>query len=72
VWGAGLLTLLLPPWAANPLSSFSLIFNSSITDPVLSIGWLQAFPSVFVRLWQSLLGDSHIRLPSTSTSQNSQ
>ena len=42
--------------------------------PVLSPinGWLQAPASVFVRLWQSLLGDSHIRLPSASTSRHPQ
>jgi hypothetical protein len=32
-----------------------------------SNGWLQSSSSVFVRLWQSLSGDSHIRLPSVST-----
>jgi hypothetical protein len=33
-----------------------------------SSGWLWAFTSVFDRLWQSLLRDSHIRLPSATTS----
>ena len=33
-----------------------------------SNGWLPASSSVFVRLWQSLSGGNHIRLPSASTS----
>jgi hypothetical protein len=37
-----------------------------------SSGWLLASDSVFVRLWQSLSGDSHNRLPSKNTSQNPQ
>jgi hypothetical protein len=48
--------------------SFSLFSNSSIGDPCAqSNGWLKVSTSVFVRLWQSLSGDSHIRLPSAST-----
>jgi hypothetical protein len=35
-------------------------------------GWLQALVSVLVRIWQSLSGDSHIRLPSASTSWHQQ
>ena len=55
--------------AATPLSSFSPFYNSSIRDPLAqSNGWLQASSSVFVRLWQSLSGDSHIRLPSKALS----
>jgi hypothetical protein len=46
---------------------------SSIGDPCAqSNGWLQASTSVFVRFWQSLSGDSHIRLPSASTTQHPQ
>jgi hypothetical protein len=37
-----------------------------------SNSWLQASASVFVRLWQSLSGNSYIRLPLASTSQHSQ
>ena len=34
----------------------------------LSNGWVRATTSVFVRYWQSLSGDSNIRLMSASTS----
>ena len=37
-----------------------------------SNGWLWASASVFVSLWQTLSGDSHIRLLSTSTSDHLQ
>ena len=37
-----------------------------------SNGWLQASTSVYVRLWQSLSGDSSNRLPSASTSWHPQ
>jgi hypothetical protein len=53
---------------ATPLSSFSPFSNSSIGDTKQSNGWLGASTSVFVMLWQSLSGDSHIRLPSASFS----
>jgi hypothetical protein len=67
------LTLLLPLWGCKPLSSFSPFSNSSIMTPCDQIdGWLWAFASVFVRLLQSLSGDSHVRLPSAITFQHSQ
>jgi hypothetical protein len=45
------------------------LYNSSIRDPLAqSNGWFQSSSSVFVRLWQSLSGDSHIRLPSKALS----
>ena len=56
--------------ATNPLSSFRTFSNSSIWDPKLSP--MVGCDSVFVRLWQSLLGNSHIRFLSASTSQNPQ
>jgi hypothetical protein len=59
--------------AANPLSSFCLFSISSIRDSwAQSNGWLWISSSVFVRLCQSLSGDSHIRLPSASTSWHPQ
>jgi hypothetical protein len=55
--------------AANPLTSFSSFYNTSIRNPCAqSNGWLQSSASVFVRLWQSLSRDSHIRIPSARTS----
>jgi hypothetical protein len=59
--------------ASNPFSSFSSLPNSSIRDPwAQSNGWLWASASVFVRLWQRLSGDSHIRFPSASISLHPQ
>jgi hypothetical protein len=55
------------------LISFSPFSNISIWEPhTHSNGWLPEMTSVFVRLWQSLSGDSHIRLPSASTSWHPQ
>ena len=59
-----------PHGNANPLSSFSPSSNSSTGDPELSS--TQASASVFVRLWQSLSGNSHIRLPSAGTTWHPQ
>jgi hypothetical protein len=71
--GSSLLTLLLPPWGCKPPQLLQSLSNSSIRDPwVQSNGWLWASASVFVRLLQSLSGDSHIRLPSACTSQHPQ
>jgi hypothetical protein len=39
---------------------------------VQSSGWLWASASVFVRLWQSLSGDSYNRILSASTSWHPQ
>ena len=60
-------------WTAKLLSFFSPFFNSSIRDTRAQVnGWLWASSSVFVRLWQRLSGDSHIRFLSASTSRYSQ
>jgi hypothetical protein len=47
---------LIPPWGPHAQSN----------------SWLQTSTSVFVRVWQSLSGDSHIRLLSTRTSWHPQ
>jgi hypothetical protein len=66
--GSSQLTLLLPLWASSSLSSFSPFTNSSIVYSCTQYnGWVQAYASLFVRLWQSLSGDSHILLLSAST-----
>jgi hypothetical protein len=58
--------------AANPLSFFSPFSISSIGNPwAQSNGGLLA-SSVYVRLWQSLSGDSNIKLLSASNSQHPQ
>jgi hypothetical protein len=59
----------LPMGVANPFSFFSLSPNSSIGVPFLS---LYSSTLVFVRLWQSLSGDSYIRQISVSTSWHQQ
>jgi hypothetical protein len=71
--GSGQLTLLLPSWGWKPyqllLSLLQLLhqgLHAQYND------WLQAPTSVFVRLWKSLSGDSHIRLPSPSICQHPQ
>ena len=51
--------------AANPFSSLGPFSSSSIGDQ--SNGYLWASTSVFVWHWQSLSGDSYIRLVSAST-----
>jgi hypothetical protein len=63
--GSGQLTLL-------QTSSVSSVPSPTppLETPCSVKGWLQASPSVFVRLWQSVSGDNHIRLPSASTSQH--
>jgi hypothetical protein len=70
---SGLLTLLFLPWGCkHPQLLQSLLQLLHWGPCVQSNGWLPASISVFVRLWQSLSGDSHIRLPSASTSWHSQ
>ena len=67
-WGFGLLTLLLSPWdCKHPQILQSLLQLLHLGSCTQSNGWLWAAASVFVRLWHSLSGDSHIRLPSAST-----
>jgi hypothetical protein len=71
--GSGLLTLLLFLWGCKPPLLLQSLLQLLHRGPsVQSNGWLWAFASVFVRLWQSLSGDSHIRLSSASTSQHPQ
>ena len=71
--GSGLLTLLLPPWGCKPPQLLQSLFQLFQPGPHTQYnGWLQASSSVFVRLWQSLSGDSHIRLLSESTSWHPQ
>jgi hypothetical protein len=55
--------------AADPFSSFGPFSSSSIgVRPCIpSNGWLRTSISVFVRHWQSLSGDSYIRILSSST-----
>jgi hypothetical protein len=58
---------------AHPFSSFSPFPGSSIGEPhAQSNGWLWSSASVFVRLWQSLSGDSYIRLLSACISWHPQ
>jgi hypothetical protein len=67
------LTLLLPPGSCkHPQILQSLLQFLSPRPCTQSNGWLQVSASIFVRLWQSLSGDSHIRLPSSSTSWHPQ
>jgi hypothetical protein len=57
---------------ANPFSSSVLPLTSPLGSPC-SIRWLSArTASIFVRLWQSLSGDSYIRLLSACTSWHPQ
>jgi hypothetical protein len=71
--GSGPLTLLLPPRGLQTSSAPSV---PSLTHPsgpqAQSNDCLWKSASVFVRLWQSLSGDSYIRLLSASTSQHQQ
>jgi hypothetical protein len=65
--GDWLLTLLISPWGCKPpqLLKPLLYLHHQRAPPSLpaqSNGWLQASSSVFVRFWQSLSGNSHIRL----------
>jgi hypothetical protein len=57
--------------AANPFSFFNPFSKSYVADPVLS-PTIWASASVFVRLWQSLSGDSYIRILSACTSWHPQ
>jgi hypothetical protein len=62
-----------PYGVANPFNSFSPFSTSSIGDPhTLSNSWLWASASGFVRLWQGLSEDSHIRLLSACTTWHPQ
>jgi hypothetical protein len=56
----------------NTFSFFCPFFNSSIGPHAQSNDWLQASASAFVRLHQSLSGDSHIRLVPACTSWHPQ
>ena len=50
-------------WAANPPRLLQSLLQLLHLGPhAQSNGWLRASTSVFVRLWQSLSGDSQIRL----------
>jgi hypothetical protein len=66
--GSGLLTLLLAPWGCK-LSSFQSLLPPPhpLLSPMVGCEHLPLYLSVFVRLWQSLSGDSHIRLPFLGT-----
>jgi hypothetical protein len=62
---SGWLILLLPTWGCKPPQLLQSLLQLLHWGPCAqSDGWLQASASVFVRLWQSLSGDSHIRLSS--------
>jgi hypothetical protein len=69
----GLSTLLLTPWGCKPpqlLKSFLYLLH--LEPHAQSNGWLQTSTSVLVRLSQSLLGNSCVRLLSASTSRHPQ
>jgi hypothetical protein len=67
------LILFQPPWVCNSLQLLPSLLQLLHQEPLAqSNGWLQASASVFARLWQSLSGDSHIRLPSACTSWHPQ
>ena len=67
--GSGRLTLLLFSGCYNPHQLLQSLLQLLHRGPCAqSNGWLQASNPVFVRLWQSLSGGSHIRLLSVSTS----
>jgi hypothetical protein len=56
------------PWVCKPPQILQSLLQLLHQGPhIQSNGWLQAYASVFVRLWQRLSGDSHIRLLSAST-----
>ena len=70
---SGQLTLLLPPWGCKTpqlLQSLLQLLPQGLCSQ--SNGWLQSSASLFVRLWQSLSGDSHTRLLSANTSWHPQ
>ena len=67
--GSGWLIVLFFLWGCKPFSSLGPFSSSSIA---LSNGWLCASTSVFVRLWQSLSGDSSNRLLLSCTSWHPQ
>jgi hypothetical protein len=69
---SGWLILFFFLWVTNPFSSFTPFSNSSIRYPVLSPMVGCGKPFVFVRLWQSLSGDSSIRLLSARASWHQQ
>jgi hypothetical protein len=67
-WGVWLLDIIvLPIWLPTPLSPSVLFLTPPLGTPLgtQGSGWLRALSSVFVRLWESLSGDSHIRLLGT-------
>jgi hypothetical protein len=56
-------------WGSKPLQLLQSFFQLLHWGPLAqSNGWLRASISVFVWLWQTLSGDSYIRLLSASTS----
>jgi hypothetical protein len=61
---SGWLILLFFLWDCKPFNSFNPFSKSSVRDPMLSpmAANIHLSTSVFVRLWQGLSGDSHIRL----------
>jgi hypothetical protein len=63
-----LVDIVLPMGLQTP-SAPSVLSVTPLWGPhAYSNGWLQTSTSVFVRLWQGLSGDSHIRLLSACTS----
>jgi hypothetical protein len=71
LWGIWLVdTVALPQVGLQTLSASWSLFQLLHQEPcVQSNDWLPASSFVFARLWPSLSGESHIRLPSGSTSQ---
>jgi hypothetical protein len=71
--GSGLLTLLLLLWCFKPPQLLHSLLQLLHQEPCSQFNdWLLESTSVFVGLWQLLSGDSHIRFPSASTSQDPQ
>jgi hypothetical protein len=67
LWGYWLVHIVVPPTGLQIPSAPCVLSLTPALRTLCSNGWLWASTSVFVRLWQSLSGDSYIRLLSAST-----
>jgi hypothetical protein len=71
--GSDRLTLLFPAWGCKPYQLLQFLLLFLHRGPCNQYNdWLWASASVFISLWQSLSGKSHIRLLSSNTSQHPQ
>lgn len=69
LWGIWLVNILVLSMGWETPSAPSVLpVTSPLCSHVQSYVWLWPWTSVLMRLWQSLSGDSHARLPSTSAS----